>query len=57
MRPQTLSIAALALIIVTLLDILGGLESKTLPLRPLAGGSEPGIGGAGMGLPDVAAEE
>ena len=28
MRPQTLSIAALALIIVTLLDIVGGLESK-----------------------------
>mgnify|MGYP001579828795 CR=1 FL=1 len=28
MRPQTLSIAALAIIIITLLDILGGMESK-----------------------------
>lgn len=28
MKPQTLSIAALALIIITLLDILGGMESK-----------------------------
>ena len=28
MRPQTLSIAALALIVVTLMDIVGGLETK-----------------------------
>lgn len=43
MRPQTLSIAALALIVVTLLDIVGGLESRPYHFVPLLAAASLGL--------------
>ncbi len=43
MRPQTLSIAALAIIIIALLDIVGGLESKPYHFVLLLAGATLGL--------------